>query len=363
MSVIQSANLYYKEGGSDKVYHLTIEDLGSNYVVNFAYGRRGSALKTGSKTTLPTSLEEAKSIFNDIIKEKTGKGYKYISKDSNESIPVVSDDLPDTPTEIQCVLLNPIEESEALSLIENDDWAAQPKFDGVRFMLKLSNESLGPIGFNRKGKRVGVPTVIWNAIDSKGFSNFFLDGELIGDTFYTFDILEYNDKCIRENKLSDRTKALEDIVKKINSEHVVLSKLSISTKDKRKLYESLLNENKEGIVFKKLDAHYYVGRPASGGNYLKHKFYSTCSCLVTAINKKRSIAIGLYKGKKLLKAGNVTIPINFEVPEVDDIVEVKYLYARKQSGSLYQPIYLGKRTDLGIDDCNQTQLKFKTEED
>jgi bifunctional non-homologous end joining protein LigD len=362
MSVLQSANLYYKEGASDKVYYATIEDLGGNYVVNFAYGRRGNALKTGSKTNSPTTLVEAKKIFESLVKEKTGKGYQYIDNSSkqDESIPVVSDDLPETPSEIQCVLLNPINENELESYIQDDKWVAQEKLDGVRFMLKKGSSS--PTGFNRKGKRISIPTDIWNNIN-KYKKDFFIDGELIGDNFYVFDILEHDGKCIRENKFVDRHQILKDVVKELGCNNIILVDIHKSSDDKRKLYENLLSENKEGVVFKKLDAHYYIGRPASGGNYVKHKFYSTCSCVVTAINKKRSAALGLYKGKKLVKAGNVTISSNFDLPEVDTVVEVRYLYARKQSGALYQPVYLGERTDIFPKECVQTQLKFKKEEE
>ena len=34
--------LYYREGSSDKVYQTAIEPAGELFVVNFAYGRRGS---------------------------------------------------------------------------------------------------------------------------------------------------------------------------------------------------------------------------------------------------------------------------------------------------------------------------------
>lgn len=357
--LIDSASLYYREGSSDKVYHATIEDIDGSYVVNFAYGRRGSTLKTGSKTNSPTSLDEAKSIFNSLVKEKTGKGYKY-AEDSNNSI-VVPDSKQESVSEVQCVLLNPIEENEVNALLENEEWAAQEKLDGVRFLLKKQSDFC-PKGFNRSGKSVGYPVGIYNAAD-KYKKNFLIDGELIGQKFYVFDILEYNGKCIRENKLSDRIKALEDVVNNLNSEDIIFTKLHSSKKQKIDLYKDLLANNKEGIVFKRINAKYYSGRPASGGDYLKFKFYSTCSCVVTGINKKRSASIGLYKGKKLVKAGNVTISSNFEIPEVGDIVEVRYLYARKQSGSLYQPTYLGKRTDIDAENCQQKQLKFKSEDE
>ena len=362
MPVIESANMYYKEGVSDKVYHATIEDICDGYVVNFSYGRRGSALKTGSKTQRPTTLEEAKVIFNDLVKEKTGKGYRFVENANPSEIPVVSDDLPETPTEIQCVLLNPIGQDEAEKLIDNDDWTIQHKLDGVRFMLGKEAAGRSPYGINRKGKRVSVPTVIWNVVTNFDDS-FFIDGELIGETFHVFDILEYRGECLRKKSLIERMKYLKTLFKYIESENIIRTPIYVKKEEKREAYENLIKENKEGVVFKHIDAHYNVGRPASGGNYLKYKFYSTCSCIVTDINKKRSAAIGLYKGKKLVKAGNVTIPVNFDVPNVGDVVEVKYLYARKQSGALYQPIYLGKRTDINPEECQQTQLKFKADDE
>ena len=37
--------LYYREGSSDKVYQAAIEAAGSQFVVSFAYGRRGATGK------------------------------------------------------------------------------------------------------------------------------------------------------------------------------------------------------------------------------------------------------------------------------------------------------------------------------
>jgi len=40
---------------------------------------------------------------------------------------------------------------------------------------------------------------------------------------------------------------------------------------------------------------------------------------------------------------------------------VRYLYAYP-GGSLYQPVYLGKRDDIDADACIIRQLKFKAED-
>ncbi|HZZ00926.1 MAG TPA: hypothetical protein VFE36_15300 [Candidatus Baltobacteraceae bacterium] len=48
------------------------------------------------------------------------------------------------------------------------------------------------------------------------------------------------------------------------------------------------------------------------------------------------------------------------IPSVGDVVEIRYLYAYR-GGSLYQPVYLGKRTDMDQSDCKLSQLKYKGE--
>ncbi|NEQ41387.1 MAG: hypothetical protein F6K40_36425 [Okeania sp. SIO3I5] len=57
----KKASLHYKDEKSDKVYEVEIVYLAwEKYQVNFAYGKTGSKLKTGTKTNTPVSLKEAK---------------------------------------------------------------------------------------------------------------------------------------------------------------------------------------------------------------------------------------------------------------------------------------------------------------
>ena len=58
--------LYYREGSSDKVYQASIEPSGSGFIVNFAFGRRGGTLQTGSKTDRPVDYAEAKKILDKL---------------------------------------------------------------------------------------------------------------------------------------------------------------------------------------------------------------------------------------------------------------------------------------------------------
>jgi len=50
------------------------------------------------------------------------------------------------------------------------------------------------------------------------------------------------------------------------------------------------------------------------------------------------------------------------VPEVGQIVDIRYLYAFKESNALYQPVFLGVRKDVELHECVLSQLKYKTGE-
>lgn len=77
MKLIQQSKLYFKEGNSDKVYEIDLLELSSTeYIVNFRYGRRGSTLKSGTKTPEAVSRDKAEAIFFQLDREKRTKGYQ-----------------------------------------------------------------------------------------------------------------------------------------------------------------------------------------------------------------------------------------------------------------------------------------------
>ena len=76
------------------------------------------------------------------------------------------------------------------------------------------------------------------------------------------------------------------------------------------------------------------------------------------MNVQRSVSLTLLDSTMRIGVGNVTIPPNQPLPEKGQVVEVRYLYAY-EGGSLYQPTYLGVRTDLNDEDCSLGQLKYK----
>src|ERR1035438_10932413 len=72
---MQSITLFFRRGSSDKVYRLSVEAAGEQWVVNFAYGRRGASLRPGTKTPSPVSVEMAKQIYDEVLADKLHEGY------------------------------------------------------------------------------------------------------------------------------------------------------------------------------------------------------------------------------------------------------------------------------------------------
>src|SRR5437899_6898713 len=104
-SPTERMTLYYREGSSDKVYQASIEPRGELFVINFAFGRRGSTLQTGTKTSEPVDHDSAMNIYDKLIREKKAKGYT----EGPDGTPYQHTDTEERATGVLPQLLNPIE--------------------------------------------------------------------------------------------------------------------------------------------------------------------------------------------------------------------------------------------------------------
>lgn len=348
---IKSTSLYYREGSSDKVYNVSIEEEKGGHRVNFSYGRRGNTPITGTKTNSPVSLDKALVIYGKLVSEKTAKGYtEDIAGRTFTGIPQVEA----KKTGVLPQLLNEIEESEIEKYINDPEWCAQEKYDGVRRMIIKTGSDV--VGTNRKGLALGISQEIIDAVNLVADRDFILDGEAIGDTVVVFDYPIYQ-LTFKERYQSLCTDFGFD------GKILKLAPTAWTTKEKADLYNKLKKDNAEGIVFKKINSEYTAGRPNSGGDQLKFKFCATASCMVGKVNStKRSVSLNVFDDDhNPVNVGNATVYPNQEMPESGDIVEVKYLYYFN-GGSLFQPVLLGKRDDIDPDDCRLNKLKLKKEE-
>jgi bifunctional non-homologous end joining protein LigD len=353
---LENITLYYREGTSDKIYQCSIESKGDLFVVNFAYGRRGSTLNTGTKTNVPVEYDNAKRIFDKLVKEKTAKGYTP----GEDGTPYQTPDTAERFSGILPQLLNPIDEAEVERLLHDDDYCAQEKFNGRHVLIRKQDAAIH--GINKKGLLIGLPEPVFqDACRLSG--NFIPDGEAVGDVYHAFDLLMLNNEDLRPYPYRERLVALMNLLASAQHRSIKFVETAFTTKQKIALWKRLKAQNREGIVFKRLDAPYTPDRPNSGGPQLKHKFYATVSCVVAKINVQRSVEIRLLNGEGWIPCGNVTIPANHQIPKVGQVIEVRYLYAHRQSNVLYQPTYLGPRDDVEQAECVLSQIKYKPEED
>jgi bifunctional non-homologous end joining protein LigD len=350
---MEKITLYYRQGSSDKVYQAAIEPRDGGYVVVFAYGRRGTTLQTGVKTQAPVDYVEAKCIYDKLVREKTAKGYTP----GEDGTPYQHTDLQRDATGIHCQLLNPIEESALERFIRDPAWWMQEKHDGRRLLIQKHDGVV--TGINKLGLTVAVPETIAQA--ARVFAqDFIIDGEAVGDVFHAFDLLSIDGELVTARGYCDRNLHLINLLASAQQRHIRLVETAFMPRQKQALFDQLKAGNREGVVFKQLNAPYTPGRPATGGTQYKYKFQETASCIVGKVNGKRSVSLKLFDGTDLVSVGNVTIPPNKEIPAPDDVVEIRYLYAYR-GGSLFQPVYLGRRDDVTPQECGVDQLKYKAE--
>lgn len=80
-TIILSDTLYYNRENSDKVYEVelySVNQYGRGACVVTRYGRRGSVLKEIKKCTNGT-LNQARTIYLDLVVEKLNKGYRRVA--------------------------------------------------------------------------------------------------------------------------------------------------------------------------------------------------------------------------------------------------------------------------------------------
>jgi bifunctional non-homologous end joining protein LigD len=351
--IIEHIELRYQEGNSDKVYRASVESFGPGYVVNFAYGRRGSNLNTGTKTESPLPLQAATQVYRKLVGSKLAKGYKICAAGGGERAITVT---AKQDSGLRPQLLNAITEDEVAALVNDDLWCCQEKYDGERMLIQRTSIGLFKAA-NRKGVNVPVPKGVQDAVKAvKG--PWVIDGEIVGEKFYAFDLLESGIGDYRSLNYIRRNLDLRNGFGDIESRYFEVAPTVFYGSAKKGFITGLKTANKEGVVFKKLDAPWNEGRPNSGGTALKLKFWASCSCVVLNVNSdRRSVTVAL--GDKPM--GNVTIPPNHDVPAAGAVVEVRYLYVNGNEGALYQPVYLGVRKDVTAEECTLEfqNIKYK----
>ena len=359
----EKISLSFTEGASDKVYQAELKEVDGGFNVTFQYGRRGKPLQSGTKTKTPVPYQDAKKIYDKLVKSKTSKGYvpeaSAIEYSETEKVGESTDFKPQ--------LLNSITHQNLEEVFKAFPKVfMQVKHDGERRGANITSSEI--IASNRKGLRVGLQKPIQDALEKlkeEGFIDTELDSEDMGDHLVVFDVLKFKGEDTKKYPLVDRVTYLDQLGEKIKLKNldepikIDYPTIAESLESMKTFIESAKSNNEEGVVFKNGDGTYNEGRPNSGGNALKLKFIESATFRVSEISEgKRSVSIEINDKGDWKSVGKCTIPVNQDIPNPGELVEVDYLYAIKD-GALFQPIYKGKRTDLDETAAVISQLKYK----
>jgi len=196
-----------------------------------------------------------------------------------------------------------------MRLIADDRWAAQEKMDGERRAAHAEKDKV--FGANRKGLSVPLPQAIAGELQSVAAKTgtIRVDGEIIGDTLYVFDLHIYKGEHIHSLPWIERMHLAEYAL--AGCRQIKAVPVAVTTGEKRALWNKVKAAHGEGVVFKLLGCPVKEGRPNTGGDWLKFKFTESANCCVLEANSgKRSVKIGLLDcGRKsqMISVGNVTI--------------------------------------------------------
>ena len=358
----ETIELYFQQGSSDKVYHLQLASIEEQWSVNAQWGRRGSALQSDAKVS-SVAYEEAKRVYDRIIREKTGKGYRIAQATANGDTPI-SVGLPSVKEHSGHApeLLTPIEEPEALQLVQDASWWFQQKFDGRRLAVQKMDGQYS--GINKLGQLIPIDSRLTKCLESVQAQTFLVDGEITDSRFHLWDLLDINGTDLRIQPYEIRYARLGLVFRGVD-EALRVCDTAMTPKAKRAFVKAMHESRAEGFACKNRNAPYAGGR---AGQHYKCKFVATSSFIVgpkpKAGDDHRSIAVYLFDAGRLRFMGTVGVPDRYRVPKEGEIVEVRYLYCYPgEEGKLIQAKYFGKiRDDIARGDCSVSQLKLKADE-
>jgi bifunctional non-homologous end joining protein LigD len=362
-TVIKRVELFFQEGNSDKVYNASIvETAPGTYTVAVEWGRRGSALNKGNKA-VGVSLEQAEKVYARLVREKTGKGYQEITG-AVKPAAVAPPEGQGSGSKVQgrrkrtgvsAQLLEAIEESDLERHMKDDLMIAQQKIDGIRVLVHIAEQI---IATNRSGEHTQIDRRILEGLSGMPHGTI-LDGEVIGGEYWLYDVLRIGDEDIRPIGYLDRWSRLEGDLEPGFAGPIHVLPIAEGRR-KRSLFDRIVEERAEGIVFKHARAPYKAGR---GSTQLKYKLTKSADVVLLS-NAGNAYQMAVYDGKTLRDVGKVFAGTTNETRALIDrllsrgekpVAEVRYLYATDDD-NLFQPVFVGLRDDKKATECTRAQL-------
>jgi bifunctional non-homologous end joining protein LigD len=220
-------------------------------------------------------------------------------------------------------------------------WEFEVKWDGYRALGRVAggdatltsrngNDLTGRFSNVAKelAKAVKTPDCVLDgevvALDDDGRSSFSLMQQGKPGTpivYYVFDVLEVDGEPVVDLPLVERRKRLAELLDKRNR----TVRFSETFDDGVALFEAAKEKRLEGVVAKRLDSRYAVGRRTR--DWLKVKTHGRQEFVIAGFTKGTgrrassfgSLVLGYYRGNEFLYAGNVGT--GFSGKEIDKLLD------------------------------------------
>lgn len=273
-------------------------------------------------------------------------------------IPVVEGPAPVTGMpELRPMLANEIAAERMPTYLEDDGWWAEQKIDGHRVLIHVLDGQIMVLGRGGQASQHGARFTQPHYKDIGRLPNCVIDGELVGDTFWLFDLPHCDSRGITiDSPYRDRREALEWLYDWWGPNDQAYALLSTAKTDKTKAQLALecFQAGGEGLMLKNVTGPYKPGGRVS--TVLKAKFVKTADVIVTAVGTsgKENYVLSVYQDDKLIEIGRCS-SIGKAVVEVGTVIEVKYLNLAAND-RLYQPRMVKVRTDKQPHECLWSQF-------
>lgn len=240
--------------------------------------------------------------------------------------------------------------------VADDAWALEQKIDGHRRLLAGGPDAV--MALNRRGERTDLPSAVRKAVSLLP-EGFVLDGELLGNVLYVFDLPAAPPLIDASSSLFRRREVLEHFFGVWDhGEAIQLLGSATTARAKQDLVNRVVASGGEGFVAKRLAARYQQRRST---DWQKVKLTSCADVVVTAVSPdgRENYEVAVVDEDDVLRpVGSVAHNHRRSggLMSVGDVAEVRYLYVGS-NGRLVQPRIVRRRKDKAAAECTLRQLR------
>lgn len=292
---------------------------------------------------------------------------------------------------VKPMLAESVDKAKLPQLAEDPRFGFQQKVDGHRQMIHVNNGQVFVANRQGKAKANGaLPGPVMAFFAAMKGGPYIFDGELVGRTFWLFDLPVASSYVTCEDPYRYRAQVLVRWYHAWGpNEHVRLLRAEWDTLGKLELARDLFANGAEGVMVKDLEGPYVSGKRTK--HTRKAKFTWDADCVVVdrarGLNEKGEpkdnfvVAVhpddyvhtapcttyctddgDVVRCDGLAEIGEVTALAGDGARiTIGDVVCVKYLYVTAEH-RLYQPTYPKIRTDKSADECTMDQLRYGNKE-